>query len=94
MATFEDWLDAYHDIYRALPAEPSLPCPNCRRRTLRIVFTGPRGGDIGYASLWCDSCLEGTHICRAVIPPGVAARDIRRAQGQPFPRIPNYRLAT
>jgi len=61
LATFDEWLAGYDIVYRTLPATSEVPCPNCGHRTLRLVFTGPRRGDYGYASFWCDTCLQGIH---------------------------------
>jgi hypothetical protein len=94
MANFDEWLEAYDAVYRALPARPALPCPNCSHRTLRLVFTAPPDGDVGYASFWCDACREGIHISRAVIPPGVEARSLATAPGERRPTIPDYHLIT
>ncbi|MGC1210867.1 MAG: hypothetical protein WA890_06300 [Micromonospora sp.] len=94
MATFDEWLSVFDQVYRNLPDDPASPCPNCRHQMLRIVFTNPADGDVGYAALWCEACLEGTHICRAVVPPGVTARRTDAPEEERLCRIPNYRLAT
>ncbi|MGN9810221.1 hypothetical protein ACTMSW_12795 [Micromonospora sp. BQ11] len=94
MATFEQWLDAYDVAYRAQPGATDLPCPNCEHRTLRLVFTGPPESTYGYASFWCDTCLEGIHISRVPIPEGVVARSSDDPAEKRSCGIPNYRLAT
>ncbi|MEU2666818.1 hypothetical protein [Micromonospora sp. NPDC007220] len=94
MATFEQWLDAYEIVYRALPAASDQPCPNCRRQALRLVFTGPPGSGYGYASFWCDACLEGIHLSRVPVPEGVVARSLADAPETRRPTIPNYRVVS
>lgn len=94
MASFDEWLDAYDVVYRALPASSDLPCPNCGHRTLRLVFTGPPGAAHGYVSFWCDTCLEGIHLSRAAIPHGVAARSLEAPAEKRRRGIPNYRLVS
>lgn len=94
MATFDEWLDAYDVVYRTLPAISDAPCPNCSHRTLRLIFTGPRGGAFGYASFWCDTCLKGIHISRAPIPDGVSARPIDAPPEERRRGIPDYEQIT
>ncbi|MEV4831050.1 hypothetical protein AB0K25_22365 [Micromonospora sp. NPDC049257] len=94
MASFDEWLDAYDVVYRALPAPSDLPCPNCGHQTLRLAFTAPPGTRHGYASFWCDTCLEGIHLSRAPIPDGVTALSLDLPAGERTRGIPNYRLIT
>lgn len=94
MATFEAWLDAYGEVYDAIPAEAGVACPNCGHRTLRLVFTGDLDRAIGYAHFWCDTCLQGIGISRAPIPDGAAVRDIRLPQAEREPPIPNFSLVS
>ncbi|MGC4862321.1 hypothetical protein [Micromonospora sp. DT41] len=96
MATFNEWLTAYDIVYRELPATSSLACPNCGHRTLRIIFTAPPAAEHGYVSFWCDTCLEGIYVSRALIPDGVTVT--ARSTGEPTEErnrgIPEYRLVT
>ncbi|WP_433688997.1 hypothetical protein ACQP0I_13850 [Micromonospora carbonacea] len=94
MATFDEWLDAYDIVYRTLPATSDLQCPNCAHRTLRLAFTGPPGAGYGYASFWCDTCLEGIHLSRVVIPERTPARSLEAPAEERGWDIPNYRLIT
>ncbi|MFJ8689502.1 hypothetical protein [Micromonospora wenchangensis] len=94
MASFDDWLDAYDVMYRALPASSELPCPNCGHQTLRLVFTAPPGTRHGYAAFWCDTCLEGIHLSRAPIPDGVSVLSLDLPAEKRNRGIPNYRLVT
>ncbi|MGC4892916.1 hypothetical protein [Micromonospora sp. DT31] len=94
MASFDDWLDAYEVVYRALPTESDHQCPNCGHRTLRMVFTGPPGAGYGYVSFWCDTCLEGIHVSRAPVPAGVRALSTAAPVEERTSGIPNYRLVT
>ncbi|NYF59342.1 hypothetical protein [Micromonospora purpureochromogenes] len=94
MATFDEWLTAYDVVYRALPAASDLACPNCGHRTLRIVFTARPAAEHGYASFWCDTCLEGIYVSRAPIPAGVTARSTDEPAEDRNRGIPDYRLVT
>ncbi|PWU43339.1 hypothetical protein DLJ46_31905 [Micromonospora globispora] len=92
MATFDEWLDAYDIVYQALPGTADASCPNCGHKTLRLVFVGPPGRDVGYAAFWCDTCLEGIHISRAPIPAGVVARSLASPPEERLRGIPSYRV--
>jgi hypothetical protein len=94
MATFDDWLTAYGDVYDAIPGDAGLACPNCGHRTLRLVFTGDRDRAIGYGHFWCDTCLFGIGISRAPIPDGAVVQDIHLLREEREPRIPNYTLVS
>lgn len=80
MARHRAWQKAWCAVYPAIPGDSHTPCPNCGSDALRIVFA-----DVGYAAFWCDTCLEGISVCRAVAPEGAAVRDNKE--------IPNFRLA-
>jgi len=92
MATFDDWMDTYEEVYAALPGDAGAACPNCGQRTLRLVFTGDLDRDTGYGSFWCDTCLTGVGICRAPIPDGAIVRDIHLPSEERQPEIPDFRL--
>jgi hypothetical protein len=92
MASFEDWLETFDEVYRAMPGGGSVACPNCGHRELRLVFTVRPGSDVGYAAFWCDNCLEGIHISRAVVPAGAVVRDASLPSEGREPKIPNYHV--
>jgi hypothetical protein len=92
MATHDQWLDAYETCYGQLPGVLQVPCPHCGNPTLRLVFTGHPETMVGYASFWCDTCLNGIGISRAPIPEGAVMQDIRDAPEDRTPKVPNYRL--
>jgi hypothetical protein len=92
MATFDDWMDVYEQFYDAAPIEPHVACPECGSYRLHLVYTGDLDRDVGYGLFWCDACLLGVSICRAVIPDGAVVRDIRLPSEERFPQVPNFRL--
>ena len=93
MATFEQWLDAYDDAYDSVPGHLHDACPNCGQHRLRLVFTGDLQRMVGYAHFWCDHCLQGIGISRAVIPVRSVVRDILQPAEDRVPKIPNVHLA-
>ena len=92
MATFDDWADAYNEVYDAIPADADVACPNCGHHTLRLVFTGDLERYVGYGMFWCDTCLLGISLCRVFIPDGAVVRDIHLDREDRMPAIPNFRL--
>jgi hypothetical protein len=92
MATWDDWSARYEAAYQAVPDDLHEPCPNCGMDSLHLVFTGHVSTAVGYASFWCDSCLQGIVISRAPIPEGAVARSIEQAPEDRRPRIPNFHL--
>ncbi|MFB9239347.1 hypothetical protein ACFFWC_28070 [Plantactinospora siamensis] len=94
MATWDEWSSAYEAAYLALPEDLNVPCPNCGHRCLRLVFTGHLDRGVGYASFWCDNCLQGIVVSRAPIPAGSVTRSIDEAPDDRLPRIPNYQVVS
>ena len=90
MAGFDEWLAAFDEVYRTLPADEKTACPNCGHRTLRLVFTAKPDADVGYAAFWCDTCLQGVHISRSAIPVGAVVRDSSLPIEDRQPSIPDY----
>jgi len=90
MASFDEWLVAFDQVYRSLPDIEEVACPNCAHPTLRLVFTARPGADVGYAAFWCDNCLQGIHLSRTVVPEGVEVRDASVPIGERLPAIPDY----
>ena len=92
MASFEDWLEAFDVVYRTMSGDGRVACPNCGHQALRLVFTVRPGSDVGYAAFWCDNCLEGVHISRAVVPGGAVVRDASLPFEDREPKIPDYKV--
>jgi hypothetical protein len=92
MATWEEWSVKYEAAYSAAPDNLHAPCPNCGHDALRLVFTGHESTGVGYASFWCDNCLQGIVISRAPIPVGATVRPIEQAPEDRRPQIPNFEI--
>ncbi len=69
-AAKREWYDAYSAVCAMVPADAHTPCPNCGTDALRLVFFNGRGNPVGAAWFWCDGCLYGLRLCRALIPAG------------------------
>jgi hypothetical protein len=94
VATYDDWLEAYSDVYDAIPRDAGRTCPNCGHRALRLVFTGDLERAVGYGHFWCDNCLQGVGISRAPIPAGAVVQNIHLPRDQREPKIPNFTLVS
>ncbi|MBD0323712.1 MAG: hypothetical protein ICV72_10035 [Aldersonia sp.] len=94
MATYDDWLAAYSEVYEAIPEDVAVACPNCGHKTLRLVFTGDLHRAIGYGHFWCDTCFQGIGISRAPIPDGAIVQDIHLPHEEREPKIPNFILVS
>lgn len=91
-SNWHTWLDVYERVYCDLQELPKVACPNCQSTSLKLVFTSWKGGDIGYASFWCEECLFGISLSRVNIPAGAQIRvsDGTSIVGELV--IPNYEV--
>jgi hypothetical protein len=91
-ASEEEWYAAYEAVYRALPEDPHVPCPNCGHDALRLVYTGIVSQRIGYVSFWCDNCRYGLHLSHATVPDGVDMLPLGLPPEEHERHVPNYTL--
>jgi hypothetical protein len=91
-SSFEQWLDAYGDVYEALPARAHISCPRCGADCLRLEFVGDAEERIAYAAFWCDNCRYGIHISRVSVPYGVTVRSIDEPWESRSQIIPDYTI--
>jgi hypothetical protein len=90
MSTWDDWAAKDEAAYSAVPRDLHAACPNCGHDALRLVFTGRVDEGVGYASFWCDHCLQGIVVSRAPIPPAAVVRSIDDPPAERKPEVPNY----
>ena len=57
---YKDWIKAYSEK-RDLK---NCTCPECSNDTLVLFFIGKPTDKVGYARMWCTSCLNGIHLSR------------------------------
>lgn len=89
-SSFEQWLDAYGDVYQALPARTHISCPHCGADCLRLEFVGDPAERIAYAAFWCENCKYGIHISRVSVPPGITVHPIDEPWESRNQIIPDY----
>jgi hypothetical protein len=92
-ATFADWARTYDAVYESPDLIAALACPNCGRRSLRLVLVIRQTGDRrGWAALWCNHCLTGVALDLAEVRPGMRTLVTGDDPAVVSNVIPNYRL--
>jgi hypothetical protein len=90
--SWDSWFAAFENVY----ADPSRiseeMCPSCGTTDLRIAFTGDEETRIGYASLWCQTCLDGIFTSRLHIPPGVDVVPFGLPAEERAKLVPNFHV--
>jgi hypothetical protein len=71
LASWNAWFQAYDAVYRQLPGDAHVPCPNCGQDALHTVFVGDAEEGSGYAFFWCGNCMFGIPLSRVPLPDGV-----------------------
>ena len=89
--SYERWLEAYGDVYEALPSKAHVACPRCGADALRLEFVGDATDRNAYAAFWCDNCMHGIHISRVSVPPGIRVLPIDEPWESRGEIIPDYR---
>lgn len=46
-----------------------IKCPNCRECAIDYIYIGDGNTRIGFLQIWCNKCLQGIYVSRAVAPP-------------------------
>jgi hypothetical protein len=82
-----EWMAAFHDYCRSLPAEDVVRCPECESTTLRLVFPGSPETREGICCFWCDTCHFGMFHHRMVAPDNV---DVIAPPDPRLENIPNF----
>jgi hypothetical protein len=93
MATFDDWLAMYQQVYASPEEMSSASCVNCGTKGLNLVLVVRRvGADQGWAAFWCGRCMTGTALDRAEVPPDMRSFVTGDDAGAVTKVIPSYRL--
>ena len=85
--TWDVWMATFADITDALDCLPTVPCPNCGVKTLRVRFVGANDVRAASGYLWCDTCLTGIVVSRMGVPDGaeIIPFDLPKDQRPPMP---------
>jgi hypothetical protein len=85
VATYNRWLDAFHQACRAPKRVSRLACPGCRARKLQlrfVIFADQRPN----AVFWCDGCRRGLPPAPSELP--ASCTPVHHADAD----FPNYRI--
>lgn len=88
--SYDDWAQAFDEVYKALPDRAHVPCPNCGKDSLRIEFIGDPDERIGYSEFWCANCNFGIHVSRIDIPDNVSMHPFGTPEEELSKIIPEY----
>lgn len=56
-----DNIDNVHELNQ-------IKCPNCSKHGIDYMYIGDEKTRIGFFQVWCNKCLKGIHISRALAP--------------------------
>lgn len=64
-----DWTRIITQITGDFEKINHVKCPNCKKNGLDYIYIGDDQTRIGFLQIWCNECLKGIHVSRAVAPP-------------------------
>lgn len=64
----EKWMKILPKITDNLSDTKFIECPNCGERGVEYLYIGDEKTRVGYLQIWCNKCLKGIYISRAVAP--------------------------
>ena len=64
----EEWIKIVPQIIEDLDKISQIRCPNCGKCGIDYMYTGDGNTRIGFLQIWCNKCLKGTYVSRAVAP--------------------------
>ena len=62
------WLHLGSKIVGDLENTNQLICPNCGKQGIDYLYVGDEQTRVGYVQIWCNKCLKGIYISRAIAP--------------------------
>ena len=63
----KEWIKIITQIAEMLESN-TLRCPNCGEHNIDYIYIGDEKTRIGFLQVWCNNCLKGISISRAVAP--------------------------
>lgn len=64
----EKWMKILPQIIENLSDLQFVECPNCGENDVEYLYVGDEITRVGYMQIWCNKCLRGIYISRAVAP--------------------------
>ena len=64
----EKWMKILPKRIDDLSALQFIECPSCGENGVDYLYIGDEKTRIGYMQVWCNKCLKGIYISRAMVP--------------------------
>ena len=80
----EQFLSAFARAIRSAAGLPVL-CPLCGTGHIRFLYVADSETRVGYCDAWCDVCLRGVHVSRAMVPAGIVFTAFSDAKNSELP---------
>ncbi|MDE7285320.1 MAG: hypothetical protein K2N55_00545 [Lachnospiraceae bacterium] len=64
----EKWMKILPKITENLCDLQLIECPYCGEHEIDYLYVGDEKTRIGYMQVWCNKCLRGIYISRAIAP--------------------------
>lgn len=63
-----DWIKMMPHLLDNLQNATKIECPNCHKYGINYIYIGDEETRVGYLQVWCNECLKGIYISRAIAP--------------------------
>ena len=63
------WERTISELIKVFDNSNQTKCPRCENRGIDYIYIGDGDTRIGYLQVWCNKCLRGMYVSRAVAPP-------------------------
>lgn len=64
----EKWMKIVSQMVGDLDNAHQIECPNCKKEAIDYLYIGDEKTRVGYVQIWCNACLKGVYISRAIAP--------------------------
>ncbi len=64
----QEWIKILTQITDNLDNVDQIKCPVCGEHGIDYIYIGDEGTRVGFLQIWCNKCLKGIYISRAVAP--------------------------
>lgn len=64
----KEWMKIVPQIIDNLSNIKQVQCPRCGKYGIEYLYVGDEKTRVGYLQVWCNECLKGIHISRAIAP--------------------------
>lgn len=89
------WIHAFAEMQDKLivgAEEKMIFCPSCGLHNLQLSYVAQPATRVGYACLWCNTCLQGIWLSRVKVPLGVEFTSLDEAPEEIAKLIPKFTL--